>query len=284
MAHEHDEPLSLTFSDGYTARLRPETVVSLYNARRLSGGGWSPPVDSLATNDELIGNGLAERRTVPVLTRRGEEARTIAVRLVPLGIAGEVPGRCTIDPALGEEEAARLSGALRAVAGRRFDDGRDRHDRFFRWSSTLVTVVVLALFGLGDSWADGLLWAAAAALVGLIGWTALFRIRRRTVARTPPTPIEAHEGRYVAPAMLDEWGSDLLLRAQRAVDAVPGPAAPDAAQEEWAIARDLAALAPARREDADPVPDAADRARVERRVLRLEEYAAGEGDPDAVGA
>jgi hypothetical protein len=60
-------------------------------------------------------------------------------------------------------------------------------------------------------------------------------------------------------------------------EAAPGPVP---AQEEWAIARDLADLAPA---DRDTVPDAEARSRVERRVLALEEYAAGERGTDPVG-
>jgi hypothetical protein len=278
MPSAHEVPVVLTLSDGYTVRLRTDTVASLCKSRRLPDGGWSPAVASLAANDELIGQGLAERRTVPVLTRRGEEVRAVIERLVPLGINGEVPGRCTIDPALGEEETARLSAALRTVAEGRFDDGRARSTQLGSCLSS-VTPILLAsgVMAVLESWWGFFLGMATALASGLLIFVTTLHLRRRAIARTPPNPIQAHGGHYVAPAMLDGWGSALLLRAQRAVDAAPGPVP---AQEEWAIARDLADLAPA---DRDTVPDAEARSRVERSVLALEEYAAGERGTDPVG-
>ncbi|MEV5571632.1 hypothetical protein AB0L06_16395 [Spirillospora sp. NPDC052269] len=124
----------------------------------------------------------------------------------------------------------------------------------------VVPVVQVSLLLLGQPEA-----AAALAAAGFTGWTvgALRHLREPEAARA----AREHHGRYLLPADFDRSAARLLMRAQRAIDAVLGSQAQAAGlldaidntielpRHEWAIASALAEHTRLRRERRAQQPD-----------------------------
>ncbi|MEV4254717.1 hypothetical protein AB0J52_16330 [Spirillospora sp. NPDC049652] len=145
-------------------------------------------------------------------------------------------------------------------------DEDDLLTRALRWgrgavlAMLVVPVVQVTLLLLGQPEA-----AAALAAAGFTGWTvgALRHLREPAAARA----AREHHGRYLLPADFDRPAARLLVRAQRAVDAVLGSRAQAAGlldaidnatelpRQEWAIAAALAEHTRLRRERRAQQPD-----------------------------
>ncbi|GAA3940092.1 hypothetical protein GCM10023085_21970 [Actinomadura viridis] len=195
-------------------------------------------------------------------------------RLVPASLpapAAPRPGlRTIVARALGIPLLAFFYGVLPGGWIRAFFllslDEDDPLDGVFRWGRTAVLAMIflplaqiaLLLAGAGEA-------AAVLAAAGFTGWTvgALRRLREPDAARA----ARRHHGRYLLPRDFDADAARLLVRTQRAADAVLGSEAHRAGlldavrdtvvlpRQEWAIAHALAEHTRLRREHRERCPE-----------------------------
>ncbi|WP_460776782.1 hypothetical protein [Nocardiopsis nanhaiensis] len=171
-----------------------------------------------------------------VVTEHGVRVRAVLLRMAEraadgdLGgvpFAGELPRRETVDPELSRDEAARLRGALdlsRSAPGPELT----REDIAARSALLMGLMTVTSLPLSLWVWFPESVGLALLTLVVFAGhllfgaaWVSLFHevwwsVRLARAHRT----LEAFRGRYVSADMLDRRASDMLARAQRAVDTV----------------------------------------------------------------